>query len=113
AFFADLDGFFNAISVALGNAPGNPSLPLDRWSRIDPTTQNLTRPFGYPENVDGFGRQNVHAIVVELPASAFPTRKLHVWGTTDGVQGLPKSGASLGCRYEDGKYHCADKEVSQ
>jgi len=111
AFFADLDAFFNSISVALGNDPGaNPSLPLDRFTRIDPETQDLKRPFGYPAGVDGFGRQNVHAIVIELPASAFPTRKLHVWGTTQRKQGLGKTGAELKCTYDsEGAYHCADK----
>jgi hypothetical protein len=110
-FFADLDGFFNAISVALGNRPGNPSLPLDRFHRIDPKTQHLTRPFGYPENVDGFARQNMHAVVIELPASAFPTRHLKVWGTTDRKQGLAKSGADLRCTYDAHTlaYHCGDK----
>src|SRR5207249_12325146 len=104
-----LDGFFNAISVALGNTPGaNPSLPLDRFHRTDPETQDLKRPFGYPVGVDGFGRQNVHAIVIEVPASAFGARKLHVWGTTERKQGLGKSGATLGCTYDSagGTYHC-------
>ena len=111
AFFADLDAFFNSISVALGNEPGNnPSLPMDRFSPVDPETQDLTRPFGYPADVDGFGRQNVHAVVIELPASAFPTRKLHVWGTTDRKKGLAKSGAELRCTYDsEGAYHCEDK----
>jgi hypothetical protein len=115
AFFADLDAFFNSISVALGNQPGNnPSLPMDRFARVDPETQDLTRPFGYPANVDGFGRQNVHAVIIELPASAFPTRKLHVWGTTDRKKGLEKSGAELSCTYDsDGAYHCADKAVEK
>ena len=108
-FFADLDAFFNAISVALGNQPGaNPSLPLDRFAPVDPKTQNLVRPFGYPEGVDGFGRQNMHAVVIELPASSFPTRKLHVWGTTARKKGLAKSGSDLKCSYEQssGTYHC-------
>jgi hypothetical protein len=107
-FFADLDAFFNAISVALGNKPGNPSLPLDRFHKVDPTTQRLTRPFGYPVGVDGFSRQNMHAVVVELPASAFPTRKIKVWGTTDRKKGLAKSGEDLRCRYDsaNGAYHC-------
>lgn len=110
-FFADLDAFFNAISVALGNKPGNPSLPLDRFQRVDPKTQKLTRPFGYPVGVDGFGKQNMHALVVELPADAFPTRKLHVWGTTDRKKGLKKSSNDLHCTYEAalGKYACEDK----
>ena len=112
AFFADLDAFFNAISVALGNN-GNPSLPLDRFNRVDPP--KATRPFGYPADVDGFGRQNVHAVVVEVPATAFATRELHVWGTTDRKAGLGKSGAKLGCTYEanGGVYHCADKGGAQ
>ena len=110
AFFADLDAFFNSISVALGNVPGNnPSLPMDRFSAVDPEAQLLQRPFGYPPGVDGFGRQNVHAVVIELPASAFPTRKLHVWGTTDRKQGLDKSGAELDCTYADGTYACTDE----
>ncbi len=107
-FFADLDAFFNAISVALGNKPGNPSLPLDRFHRVDPQTQHLTRPFGYPVGVDGFSRQNMHAVVIELPASAFPTRHLKVWGTTDRAKGLSKSGENLHCTYDssNGAYHC-------
>ena len=110
AFFADLDAFFNSISVALGNSPGNnPSLPMDRFARVDPKTQNLTRPFGYPPDVDGFGRQNVHAVVIELPASAFPSRKLHVWATTERKQGLSKSGAELACKYADGVYACSEE----
>jgi hypothetical protein len=110
AFFADLDAFFNSISVALGNDPGhNPSLPMDRFARVDPKTQVLQRPFGYPAGVDGFGRQNVHALVIELPASAFPTRKLHVWGTTERKKDLPKSGAELQCTYADGTYACTDQ----
>ncbi len=107
-FFADLDAFFNAISVALGNSPGaNPSLPLDRFAPVDPAKQKLARPFGYPVGVDGFGRQNMHAVVIELPASAFPTRKLHVWGTTARKKGLPKSGNNLACKYDGATYHCA------
>jgi hypothetical protein len=109
-FFADLDGFFNAISVALGNQPGaNPSLPLDRFKKTDPRTQNLTRPFGYPTNVDGFGKQNMHAVVLELPVAAFNgKRKLHVWGTTERKQGLAKSGNNLNCTYaaNTGTYDC-------
>lgn len=107
-FFADLDAFFDAISVALGNAPGNPSLPLDRFRRVDPKTTHVTRPFGYPVGVDGFSRQNMHAVVVELPASAFPTRKLKVWATTDRKKGLAKSGSDLRCTYDaaTGAYHC-------
>jgi hypothetical protein len=114
AFFADLDAFFNSISVALGNN-GNPSLPLDRFNRVDPKKSAPTRPFGYPANVDGFGRQNVHAVVIEVPASAFPTRKLHVWGTTDRKEGLAKSGAKLGCTFDanGGVYHCGDKGGAQ
>jgi hypothetical protein len=111
-FFADLDSFFNAISVALGNKPGaNPSLPLDRFSPINPKTQNLVRPFGYPQNVDGFGKQNMHAVVIELPAAAFGSRKLHVWGTTARKKGLAKSGRKLACTFDPtaGTYDCADK----
>jgi hypothetical protein len=109
-FFADLDGFFNAISVALGNKPGaNPSLPLDRFSPKDPRTQKLTRPFGYPVGVDGFSKQNIHAVAIELPASAFGgKRKLHVWGTTERKAGLAKSGNDLHCSYDaaTGRYNC-------
>jgi hypothetical protein len=106
-FFADLDGFFNSISVALGNQ-ANPSLPLDRFNRVDPKTQRLTRPFGYPVGVDGFAKQNMHALVVELPASAFPSRKLHVWGTTERKENLPRSNNELRCSYdaEKGTYAC-------
>lgn len=110
AFFADLDTFFNAISVALGNKPGNnPSLPLDRFRPIRPDAQPPARPFGYPADVDGFSRQNVHGIVIELPASAFSARKLHVWGTTERKQGAPKSGRDLRCTYAEGTYHCDPK----
>ena len=114
AFFADLDGFFNSVSVALGNKPAtNPSLPIDRFSAVDPKQQQLTRPFGYPVGVDGFGRQNVHAVVIELPASAFPTRTLHAWGTTARKKGLPKTGADLTCTYDDdGIYRCTKGEVT-
>jgi hypothetical protein len=106
-FFADLDGFFNAVSVALGNRPGsNPSLPPDRFNKVNPRA--ATRPFGYPVGVDGFGKQNIHAVVIELPASAFPGRKLHVWGTTERKQGLPKFGENLKCSYDanGGIYQC-------
>lgn len=111
-FFADLDAFFDSISVALGNDPGaNPSLPLDRFHRVDPKTQRITRPFGYPVGNDGFGKQNVHAFVVEVPASSFAGRKLHVWGTTERKKGLPKSGRSTHCRYEadTGRYACTQE----
>ncbi len=111
-FFADLDSFFNAISVALGNAPGaNPSLPLDRFAPINPKTQKLTRPFGYPPGVDGFGKQNMHAVVIELSAGAFGSRKLHVWGTTARKKGLAKSGHKLACTYDAaaGTYACGDE----
>jgi len=111
-FFADLDGFFNAISVALGNQPGNPSLPLDRFQRVDPRTQRLTRPFGYPVGVDGFGKQNMHAVILEVPVAAFGgKRKLHVWGTTERKQGLAKSGNNLRCTFDkrEGTYACNDR----
>jgi len=110
-FFADLDGFFNSISVALGNDPGrNPSLPPDRFSKKDPTRERYKLPFGYPvDRVDGFARQNMHALVVEIPASAFPTKKIHVWGTTERKEGLPKSGKNIRCKYDGatGNYDCA------
>jgi hypothetical protein len=115
AFFADLDGFFNSVSVALGNNPAqNPSLPADRFAKVDPKQQQLSRPFGYPVGVDGFGRQNVHAVVIELPASEFPTRTLHVWATTARKNGLPKTGAEVSCTYDEfGIYRCAEGEVVQ
>ncbi len=114
AFFADLDGFFNSISVALPELIpnyGNPSLPRDRF-KAKKFGQDLKLPFGYPvERVDGFAKQNVHAVVVEVPVSSFKSRKLHVWGTTDRAPGLPKSGAKLGCSYnaKEGTYACNDK----
>jgi len=109
-FFADLDGFFNSISVALGNDPAkNPSLPPDRFAPRD-RRQTYRMPFGYPEQrVDGFGKQNMHIFVLELPASAFPSKKLHVWGTTERKKGLAKSGKNIRCKYEAAteKYDCA------
>lgn len=108
-FFADLDAFFNAISVALGNPPGNPSLPLDRFHKVDPRTQRVTRPFGYPVGVDGFGKQNMHAVIVEMPAASFNgKRKLHVWGTTERKENLPRSNNDLRCSYDaaSGTYAC-------
>ncbi len=100
-FFADLDGFFNSISVALGNNPAkNPSLPTDRFAPRD-RRQTYRMPFGYPEQrVDGFAKQNMHIFVIELPASAFPSKKLHVWGTTERKKGLPKSGQNIRCTYD-------------
>jgi hypothetical protein len=110
-FFADLDGFFNSISVALGNDPAqNPSLPPDRFSPKDPRRNQYPLPFGYPEKrVDGFAKQNMHAVVVELPASAFPTKKLHVWGTTERKKGLAKSGKNIRCTFDSAteKYACS------
>lgn len=114
AFFADLDGFFNSISVALPplvDPRRNPSLPQDRFSAKDPATQRLALPFGYPvDRVDGFGKQNVHAVVVEVPVASFRSHKLHVWATSDRVRG-PKSGADLKCSYDGkgGTYACGDK----
>jgi hypothetical protein len=105
AFFADLDGFFNAVYVALRNGADspNPSLPPSRYTHLNPKTgeggELLERPFGYPEvPLDGFGHQNVHAIVVEIPIALLGGEtKFHVWGTTERVKGLPKSGADLAC----------------
>lgn len=105
AFFADLDGFFNAIYVALreGEQSPNPSLPPSRYTHLNPETgeggELLARPFGYPKvPLDGFGHQNVHAVVVEIPVALFKTEtKFHVWGTTSRVKGMAKSGANLSC----------------
>ncbi|MFO0680264.1 MAG: DUF4331 family protein [Polyangiaceae bacterium] len=95
AFFADLDGFFNAIYVALGtkdadDSARNPSLPRDtRYTLLDPkgnpNSPLLARPFGYPARpLDGFGNQNVHGIVAEIPVGLFGgQRKLQVWATTE------------------------------
>lgn len=120
AFFADLDGFFNSISVALPELIpnyGNPSLPRDRFdARIPGSSQDLKLPFGYPvDRIDGFGKQNVHAVIVEVPISSFRGRKLHVWGTTDRAPGLGKSGTTLGCSYNatEGTYACKDRKESQ
>jgi hypothetical protein len=100
-FFADLDGFFNSISVAINANGANPSLPADRYSPKDPRRTQYRMPFGYPEQrTDGFGKQNMHAFVIELPASAFPSRKLHVWGTTERKKGLAKSGKNIRCTYD-------------
>jgi hypothetical protein len=68
-------------------------------------------PFAYPERrVDGFAKQNMHIFVLEVPASAFPSRKIHVWGTTERKQGLPKSGKNIRCTYEAAteKYSCSN-----
>lgn len=126
AFFADLDAFFNSISVALNKDTNpdirpNPSLPPQappegRFAPVYPSSGvegdgRLARPFGYPPGVDGFGKQNVHGVVIELPADAFGSKKLHVWATTARKKGLANSGTELGCSYDDseGTYACRDQ----
>jgi hypothetical protein len=98
-FFFDLDGFFNGLSVALGNAGGNPSQPsLDGLPyTVRPSDPNRApRPFGFVASNDGFGKTNVHAIVIEVAADKIVLgppgqhKELHVWATTSRRKGGPR-----------------------
>ena len=91
-FFFDLDGFFNSLAVSLGNPKGNPQQPKINGNAytLRPSDQaTVARPFGFTNKNDGFGKNNVHAVVIELPADSVLVREgerhkdLHVWATTD------------------------------
>ncbi|HSO32988.1 MAG TPA: DUF4331 family protein [Labilithrix sp.] len=91
-FFFDLDGFFNSLAVSLGNPQGNPQQPKINGSAytLRPSDQATVKsPFGFVNKNDGFGKNNVHAVIIELPAESVLVRDgakhkdLHVWATTD------------------------------
>lgn len=101
-FFFDLDGFFGGLSVALGNRAGNPAFPEQKRAGIAPfDASKVSRPFGFVNGNDGFGRTNVHFVSIEVPASSVVLEKdgrhrdLHVWATTDGKVGRKTSGRTL------------------
>jgi hypothetical protein len=76
-FAFDLDGFFNGLSVALGNAPpAEPSVLADR-------------PFGFDNENDSFAGTNVGAFVVEIPLELVDVHgeELHVWATSRALPG--------------------------
>ena len=76
-FAFDLDGFFNGLSVALGNkAPAQPSKLTDR-------------PFGFNNQNDSFAGTNVGAFVVEFPLEHVRNEgnELHVWATSRAIPG--------------------------
>jgi uncharacterized protein DUF4331 len=76
-FAFDLDGFFNGLSVALGNkAPASPSPLADH-------------PFGFNAQNDSFAGTNVGAFVIEIPLELVDLNgeELHVWATSRAVPG--------------------------
>ena len=53
------------------------------------SNEQAPRPFGFVNTNDGFGRTNVHAVVIEIPAKKIVLdaaggkhKELHVWATT-------------------------------
>lgn len=76
-FVFDLDGFFNGLSVALGNAaPADPSPLADR-------------PFGFDNRNDTFAGTNVGAFVLQIPLDKVRDHgdELHLWGTSRALPG--------------------------
>ncbi|MBS2014856.1 MAG: DUF4331 family protein [Deltaproteobacteria bacterium] len=125
AFFADKDGFFNGVSVPLGNTKLTPEC-VQRFSTGDladpvpgkvvggkvgecnnptsswPNYPLLAKtPFGLNNRLDGFGLANMHGVVLQIPAELLNLRdggdfkKVHVWATSEGLRGRTKSGTKL------------------
>jgi hypothetical protein len=132
-FFFDLDGFFNSLAGSLGNPKGNPQQPATNgakpWpagapyngkyslQRTSATSPSVRTPFGFDNTNDGFGRNNVHAVVIEIPVENVVLedrngkhKDLHVWATTDSRPDLDRKGTLL--PHADPSNHNTRKSVA-